>query len=79
MITAKCIKNIDPWGDRETDLEIGKHYEVSSIDMGSCYTSVYLHGNERSYNSVMFEFYEDGKEIDIYSDPRFNPYLRNRR
>lgn len=75
MITAKCIKNIDPWGNKETDLEVGKEYEVEYISMGGSYTSIYLVGKIHSYNSVMFEFYEDGEELDIYKDERFNPYL----
>lgn len=28
------------------------------------------------FNSTFFEFYdEDGNKIDIYNDPRYNPYL----
>ena len=75
MITAKCIKNIDPWGDRQTDLEVGKEYEVEGISMGGSRTSIYLVEKRYSYNSIMFEFYENGKQIDIYKDRRFNPYL----
>lgn len=75
MIIAKCIKNIDPWGDKKTDLEVGKEYEVERVSMGGSYTSIFLVGKRGSYNSVMFEFYENGKELDIYKDKRFNPYL----
>ena len=75
MITAKCIKNIDPWGDRQTDLEVGKEYEVKGISMGGSYTSIFLKDKKGSYNSIMFEFYEDGEPLDIYKDRRFNPYL----
>ena len=75
MITAKCIKNIDPWGDRQTDLEVGKEYVVKGISMGGSRTSIYLVEKQYSYNSIMFEFYENGKPIDIYKDRRFNPYL----
>ena len=75
MITAKCIKNIDPWGDRQTDLEVGKEYEVKHISMGGSRTSIYLVEKRYSYNSIMFEFYENGKTINIYKDRRFNPYL----
>lgn len=75
MIIAKCIKNIDPWGDRQTDLEVGKEYEVKGISMGGSRTSIYLVEKRYSYNSIMFEFYENGKPINIYKDRRFNPYL----
>jgi hypothetical protein len=55
-------------------------YEVDLIDMGSSSTDILLKGfNDRDskswFNSVCFEFYEDDKEIDIYSDKRFNPYM----
>lgn len=75
MIIAKCIENIDPWGNRQTDLEVGKEYEVEGISMGGCYTNIYLVEKRYSYNSIIFEFYENGKPLDIYKDRRFNPYL----
>lgn len=76
MITAKVIRE----SSKETswlqhDLEVGKEYEVESIEMGQSYTSIFLKNRKGSYNSVIFEFYEDGKELDIYSDERFNPYI----
>lgn len=75
MILAKCIENVDPWGDKKTDLIIGDFYEVESISMGSYYTSIRLIGKNKGYNSVMFDFYEVEKELNIYQDKRFNPYL----
>ena len=80
MIYAKCIENEAPVSKRKYPLEIGKMYEVDSIDMGSYNTDILLKGfNGRDskswFNSVCFEFYENGKEIDIYSDKRFNLYL----
>lgn len=75
MITAKVIKESqnDPW--LKHDLEYGKEYEVEDIDMGQSYTSVYLKDMKNSYNSVIFEFYEYGKPLNIYRDTRFNPYI----
>jgi hypothetical protein len=80
MIYAKCIENEGPVSKRKYPLEIGKMYEVDLIDMGSSSTDILLKGfNDRDskswFNSVCFEFYEDDKEIDIYSDKRFNPYM----
>lgn len=75
-IYAKCIQESDEdcsW--TKHDLEKGKFYKVESIDMGQSYTSISLKDKKGSYNSVYLEFYENGKEIDIYSDKRFNPYL----
>lgn len=75
MITAKVIKESqdDEWLNH--DLEYGKMYEVEDIDMGQSYTSVYIVNKPYPYNSIIFEFYENGKLLDIYKDARFNPYL----
>ena len=79
MITAKVIRESqDDWWLNH-DLEYGKEYEVRGIDMGQSYTSVYLKDMRNPYNSVIFEFYEDGKPLDIYRDTRFNPYIFARR
>lgn len=76
MLIAKCKKNIDPWGNKQTSLVVGQIYNVENVVMGRWHTDIYLKGRKDNYNSVMFDFYEDGKEIDIYSDERYNPYLR---
>lgn len=75
MITAKVIRKSqdDTWLNH--DLEYGKTYEVEGIDMGQSYTSIYLKDMQNPYNSVIFEFYEDSKPLDIYLDTRFNPYI----
>lgn len=76
MITARVTKASDDectW--LQHDLELGAEYEVHAIEMGGYYTSVYLVGKKHSYNSVYFDFYENGGKIDIYSDKRFNPYF----
>lgn len=47
-----------------------------AVDMHGFHTNIYLSGmGNVAYNSVIFDFYEDGEEIDIYEDPRYNPYL----
>ena len=56
-------------------LEVKKEYEVSNIVMGQSNTSVYLEGYAGPFDSVHFEFLEDGKPLNIFRDPRFNPYL----
>lgn len=75
MIYAKCIKNIDPMSNKILPLKISRMYEVECIDMGQSYTWITLKELAGSYNSILFEFYENDKSIDIYSDKRFNPYL----
>lgn len=77
-IYAKCIKESDSdcsW--LEHDLEVGKLYEVENIYMGQSHTTITLKDKKGAYNSVLFEFYENGKQIDIYRDKRINPYIRN--
>ena len=55
------------------ELKVGDFYEVEYVDMGSCSTTIYLKDFPKlSFNSVNFEFFES---IDIYEDPRYNPYL----
>lgn len=78
MLKALCIDNINPWyfdKKEKYPIEVGNLYDVDFIDMGRFYTSVYLCGVNQSINSVCLEFYEDGKDVDIYNDRRYNPYL----
>ena len=66
LVLAKCIKNIDPWGDKETGLEIGKYYIVEEIHIGQSNSSIKING--KSYNTILFEYYNDYLEqFDIYN------------
>lgn len=77
MITAKVLKNRDPFSGRQYEgLKIGNEEIVENIHMGQSLTYVDLFGfPNQTFNSVCFEFYENGKELDIYGDKRFNPYI----
>ena len=72
MIKARVIRTDD-------GLIEGEEYEVESVSMGQSYTSICLttpkEGTKNPFNSVIFNFFEDNKELNIYSDNRFNPYL----
>ena len=57
------------------ELCVGKEYEVEHVSMGQSHTYVYLKGYEGGFNSVHFDFYEDGVPHNIYRDPRYNPYI----
>lgn len=59
----------------EMKLEVGKDYPVYYVEMGRFNTRIILDGFPGTFNSVQFEFYVDGKKIDIYSNPKFNPYI----
>lgn len=63
---------------KECGLEVGAKYEVSHIVMGQSSTSVYLEGFKGPFNSVHFLFEEAEEPLDIFRDPRFNPYLGTR-
>lgn len=78
MLKAIVKSNLDPCNrcEQNTELTVGEAIPVEEIWMGSFHTHVALKGHLGVFNSVMFEFEEDGKPIDIYSDPRFNPYIK---
>ena len=78
MITVKLMHpdaGYDADKQNIKKLQPNTHYTVFSIDMGQSHTYVYLVDVNGAFNSVNFEFYEDEKLIDIFSDKRFNPYL----
>ena len=77
MVIARVINNIDPFSEiKYKGLIKGKEYSVKSIDMSSSFTLVELTGIFHLINSVCLKFFENDKEIDIYSDKRFIPYLK---
>ena len=61
-----------------TQLEVGKEYIVERVNMGQSSTYINLSGFGGCFNSVQFDFFEDGKPIDIYRSPKYNPYMRRR-
>ena len=78
MITAKVV-NLDGGYDSERKrarecLQVGEVYEVEHISVGGSHTSIDL-VDLGGFNSIYFEFFEDGEPLDIFSDRRFNPYL----
>lgn len=80
MVTAKFVRPssgypYDVKKSREAGLVEGTDYPVSNIFVGQSHTNVYLENFSGVFNSVQFEFYEDGKPINIFHDQRFNPYI----
>ena len=74
LVLGKCIRNIDPWGDKDTELEIGKYYVIEEIHIGQSNSSIKING--KSYNSILFEYYNDYlEEIDIYHS-KYSPYFK---
>lgn len=60
---------------KEAGLKEGESYAVEEIDMRRFHTYISLEGYKQSFNSVNFDFEENGEPLDIYSDERYNPYL----
>lgn len=59
---------------KNVGLKAGEKYEVEDLSMGGSHTSIFLKDINGVFNSVQFEFEEDGKPIDIYNSPKYNPY-----
>ncbi|QDJ96276.1 hypothetical protein Xoosp13_89 [Xanthomonas phage Xoo-sp13] len=55
----------------DAGLNINDIVDVDKIDMGGSYTTITLKGHKGYFNSVNFEFLENGKMLDIYQDKRF--------
>lgn len=55
--------------------KIGDKFEVKSISVGG-YSSTITFPDGKQYNSCFFDFEENGMELEIMSDPRFNNYAR---
>ena len=61
---------------KNLNFKVGDKFEVENISMGQSYTSLTLKKfPKQSFNSSNFNFEEDGKELNIFNDKRFNPYL----
>ena len=57
-------------------LNQGERYLVTNIQIGQSHSYVELKGFERSFNTVMFEFYDlFGKKVNIF-ETKYNPYRR---
>ena len=52
---------------------IGDEFEVDNISVSGWHTDVTLKGGD-FFNSCFFEFYEDGKPLNVYSDGRFQKH-----
>lgn len=75
-----CVDNgypIDQEKLNKNNIEIGDRFKVEDVFMGQSSTRLALEGFKDAFNSVHFKFEdESGSEVNIYRDPRYNPYLR---
>jgi len=83
MVTAKFVHPengypSDVEKSKKVGLVVGCDYPVSNISIGQSYTNVFLEDFPGAFNSVQFEFYENGEPINIFRDWRFNPYIGRR-
>lgn len=74
-----CVDNswtIDQEILKKNNIKIGDKFEVEDVSMGQSNTSITLKGFKDVFNSVNFRFEdESGDVINIYDNPRYNPYL----
>lgn len=81
MSLIAIVETLDAGYDSEKQkmidlgFKVGDRIPVNDVDMGQSRTTISLDGYKGSFNSVFFEFEENGKEINIYGDKRYNPYL----
>lgn len=59
----------------EAKLKIGDRLTVKYISMGQSHTSVHVNEHTGGFNSIYFDFEENGEPLNIYRDHRFNPYI----
>ena len=80
MLYAICVYVDNGWPfDQEilkkNNIKIGDKFEVEDVSMGQSNTSIILKGFKDDFNSVHFRFEDEyGNVVNIYDDPRYNPY-----
>ena len=53
-----------------------KSYKVKGINIGQSWSSFEIEDfDSLKFNTILFKFYDGEKEIEIFADTRFNPYL----
>lgn len=74
-----CVDNGWPFDQeilKKNNIKIGDKFEVEDVSMGQSNTSIILKGFKDDFNSVHFSFEDEyGNVVNIYDDPRYNPYL----
>lgn len=61
---------------KELDLQLGDKLEVRTVAMGRWSTLIEMTETRAFFNSVNFRFEDElGQPVDIYQDPRYNPYM----
>ena len=78
MIVAKVVTLQAGYRAEQEEVEelgwnIDDEFEVDNISVGGWHTDVTLKGGS-SFNSCFFDFYEDGKSLNVYADERFQKY-----
>jgi hypothetical protein len=53
-------------------LTVGAPYVVENVEMGSWMTYITLQNVEGEFNSVQFDYYVDGKQVNIHEFPYCN-------
>lgn len=54
------------------ELTVGASYVVESVEMGAWMTYITLQNVKGEFNSVQFDYYVDGKQVNIHESPYCN-------
>lgn len=55
----------------EYDVSVECQVIIDANEVGRFHSDVKIKGSTKRYNSVCFEYYENGEKINIYGDKRF--------
>lgn len=64
----ECGTDADIDWAKNVGLAKGMMYDVESVDMSQSVTYIKITGYKNPFNSIQFDFFEDGKPLDIYRD-----------
>lgn len=70
-IIAVCTKPKNRYAPAN-ELTVGASYVVESVEMGAWMTYITLQNVEGEFNSVQFDYYVDGKQVNIHEFPYCN-------
>lgn len=83
MTVYAIVKDLDCGYQYDRDraekagLKIGDRYKLQGVSMGQSHTTVTLEDLGAGFNSIFFEYEENGEPLNIYNDARFNPYIKS--
>ena len=77
-LMAKYVRPQAGYVEPNKQLTVNEVYAVTNVEMHHYHTNINLEGfGTENFNSVNFDFQDEkGNEVNIFTDPKYNPYLR---